>query len=98
MDALPVQTETLRLASVAASESVLRDADPERLEAAARLSNANIYDSIDALSSDDRQRRFGREIWRWLLAGLLALLIGELLLQQRAVASVSSMGSKAGAV
>lgn len=98
VDALPVQTETLRLASVAASESVLRDADPERLEAAARLSNANIYDSIDALSSDDRQRRFGREIWRWLLAGLLALLIGELLLQQRAVASVSSMGSKAGAV
>ena len=95
---LPLQTETLRLASIPASESILRDADLERLRIAAELSSATVYDDITALISDDQQRRFGREIWRWLLAGLLVLLIGEMLLQQRAVATVSSRLPKVEAV
>lgn len=94
VDALPVQSETVRLASVPPTESVLRDADPERLNAAAELAGASLYRDVAALTSDDQQRRFGREIWRWLLALLLLALLGELLLQQKAVAKVSPVRSK----
>ena len=94
VDALPVESETVRLASVPPTESVLRDADPERLNAAAELAGASLYRDVAALTSDDQQRRFGREIWRWLLALLLLALLGELLLQQKAVAKVSPVRSK----
>jgi len=95
---LPAHTETIRLASIPASESVLRDADPERVRSAAELSGAMVYEEVSALASDDQQRRFGREIWRWLFAALLVLLVGELLLQQRAVATVTSTRSKVEAI
>ena len=49
---------------------------------------------MSLFAGDDRQRRFGREIWRWLLALLLLALLGELLLQQKAVAKVSPVRSK----
>lgn len=95
---LPLQAETIRLASIPASESVLRDADQERLGAAAELSGATIYDDVSALTSDDQQRRFGREIWRWFFAALLIFLVSELFLQQRAVATSSSHHSNPEAI
>ena len=79
----PTVTSTLRVVEVPADESKLRDVDTARLATAAKLIDANVYTEISDLEDDDRTRRFGREMWRWLLMGLLALMIGELLLQQR---------------
>lgn len=76
-------TSTLRVVEVPAIESRLLDADPVRLAAAAESIEANIYTEIESLQSDDRTRRFGREIWRWLLWLLLIGMVGELFLQQR---------------
>ncbi|MGC6443239.1 MAG: hypothetical protein ACON4H_11310, partial [Rubripirellula sp.] len=98
VDSLPAQTQTLRLVSVPASESLLRDSDPDRLAAAAALLEATLYEDMRALTNDDQQRRFGREIWRWLLAALLVLLVGELFVQQRAVATFPSKRSSMEAV
>jgi hypothetical protein len=83
----PIVTSTLRVVEVPAIESQLRDADPTRLAAAAELVEANIYTDLQSLQSDDRTRRYGREIWRWLLIGLLVLMVGELFLQQRSIRS-----------
>ena len=80
----PVVTSSLRIVEVPAIESQLRDVEPNRLNAAATLLEANVYTDVAELQSDDRTRRHGREIWRWLLVGLLVAMIAELLLQQRA--------------
>jgi hypothetical protein len=82
-DGNPEISTTLRVVEVPSDESKLRDVESARLIAAAELIDANVYTDIEKLQSDDRTRRFGREMWRWLLIGLLALMIGELLLQQR---------------
>ena len=84
-DSVNITTSTMRLVEVPAMESRLRDADPSRLAAAADLMGANVYTEIESLQSDDQHRRFGREIWRWLLVALLVVLVAELLLQQRSV-------------
>ena len=83
VDAPPILTSTMRVVEVPAIESQLRDADPSRLAAAAEMVGANVYRDLESLQSDDRTRRYGREIWRWLLAALLVALVGELLLEQR---------------
>ncbi len=83
----PIVSHTLRVAEVPVIESQLRDADPSRLAAAAELVEANVYTDLQTLRSDDRTRRYGREIWRWLLVGLLVAMIAELFLQQRSVRS-----------
>lgn len=83
-DGEPVVTSTLRVVEVPSSESQLRDAEPDRLSSAASLLEAQVYADVSELQSDDRTRRHGREIWRWLLVGLLVAMIVELLLQQRA--------------
>ena len=55
----------------------------EELNRLAERLGATVADSAaDHLARDDR-RRHGRELWRWLLAGLLAALFLELVLQQR---------------
>jgi hypothetical protein len=82
-------SSTLRVVEVPADESKLRDVESARLATAADLIDANVYTDRQELESDDRTRRFGREMWRWLLIGLLVLMIGELLLQQR----VSKVGA-----
>lgn len=79
----PEIRSTLRVVEVPADESKLRDVEAARLAAAAKLIDANVYTDMQELESDDRTRRFGREMWRWLLIGLLVLMVGELLLQQR---------------
>jgi hypothetical protein len=81
----PAVTQTLRVVEVPAIESQLRNADQSRLTAAAMSVQANIYTDIETLQSDDRTRRHGREIWRWLLVALLVIMIAELLLQQRSI-------------
>jgi hypothetical protein len=88
LDAPAVITSTLRIAEVPSIESQLRDADPARLAAAAKLVEASVFSDVGELQSDDRTRRFGREIWRWLLLALLVVLLGELWLQQQSVKSV----------
>lgn len=79
----PEIRSTLRVVEVPADESKLRDVEAARLAAAAKLIDANVYTDMQELENDDRTRRFGREMWRWLLIGLLVLMVGELLLQQR---------------
>ncbi|MGB7329071.1 MAG: BatA domain-containing protein [Rubripirellula sp.] len=81
----PIVNRTIRVAEVPAVESQLRDADESRLNRAAELVSASVYRDLDSLQSDDQTRRFGREIWRWLLVALLVGLVGELLLQQRRI-------------
>ncbi len=85
----PEISSTLRVVEVPSNESKLRDVEAARLATAADLIDANIYTDRQELESDDRTRRFGLEMWRWLLIGLLFLMIGELLLQQR----VSKVGA-----
>ncbi|MDA7905204.1 hypothetical protein N9A80_02545, partial [Rhodopirellula sp.] len=79
----PEIRSTLRVVEVPADESKLRDVEAARLAAAAKFIDANVYTDMQELENDDRTRRFGREVWRWLLIGLLVLMVGELLLQQR---------------
>ncbi|QDT04672.1 hypothetical protein K227x_30660 [Rubripirellula lacrimiformis] len=76
-------SSTIRVAQVASIESQLRDADPSRLTRAAEAVDASVYQDLDSMKSADHTRRFGREIWRWLLLALLVAMIGELFLQQR---------------
>jgi hypothetical protein len=73
---------TLRVAEVDPVESNLRGIAPERLEAVAESTGGTIYDEFDQLRSDERTRRFGREIWRLLLVALVAAMIGEVAIQQ----------------
>ncbi len=74
---------TSRVAEIPASESQLRDAPSDRIEAFAAPFSAEVYLDVETLRSVDSIRRFGREVWRWLLAALLVLMIGELLLSRR---------------
>ena len=75
------------IAEAPSIESQLRDADPARLAAAAKLLEANVFSDVAELQSDDQTRRFGREIWRWLLLALLVVLVAELWLQQQSIKS-----------
>ncbi len=81
-DASSVVASTIRVVEVPSDESRLRDTQPARLSAVAQTIDAKIYGDVQSLQSDDRQRRFGREIWRTLLIALLIGMIGELFLQQ----------------
>ena len=74
--------QTIRVMEVPEEESQLRDTDPQRLSSVAASLDAEVYTDSEALQEDDRTRRYGREIWRWLLAILLVGMIAELFLQQ----------------
>ena len=76
---------TMRVAFVPSSESRLRDLPGEQLKAAAGTMDAKIHRSAEEILRDDRIRRFGREVWRWLLLALLVFLVAELFLQQHLV-------------
>ncbi len=89
----PVVTSTLRVVEVPAIESQLRDADGSRLAAAADAVEANMYTDIQTLQADDRTRRNGREIWRWLLFALLIAMVAELFLQQRSIRRTPIVGA-----
>jgi hypothetical protein len=92
-DTEPTIASTIRVIDVPEVESQLRDAPPDQLAAAAERLDATVYTEIDQLRNDDRVRRFGREIWRWLLLALLLFLILELFVQQRLVRSTIPVGT-----
>ncbi|MCO8120738.1 BatA domain-containing protein [Stieleria sp. TO1_6] len=75
----------MRVAGVDASESLLVDVGPERLNRLAQLLGAGVFENADSLKAVDHTRSNGREIWRWLLALLLVALVAELWLQQNLV-------------
>ena len=71
-----------------AAEVDRRESDPGTLDAAAlaRLADrlgATTAASVDDYLAADRTKRHGRELWRWLLAGLLAAMTLEMLLRGR---------------
>ncbi|MCS7469385.1 BatA domain-containing protein [Stieleria sp. ICT_E10.1] len=78
--------ETLRIATVDASESMLVDVSQERQQTLANILSAQVFESAVLLQDADRSRSFGREIWRVILVALLIALVAELWLQQNLVA------------
>ncbi len=84
-DGQPSLSNTKRIVEVTPSESILRDVDSGRLKAAAELVQAQVFVDELSLQSEDQTRRYGREVWRWLLVMLLLLMIGEIVLQQVSV-------------
>lgn len=73
---------SIRVVEISPAESKLQDADAARVEAAADTIEANVFTDSSSLRSDDRTRRYGREIWRWILGLLLIAMIVEIILQQ----------------
>ncbi len=64
-------------------ESQIKVLEDEKFEALAEEMGARAVSSSADYLKLDRQRRFGREIWKPLLAAILFLILAELLLQQR---------------
>ncbi len=89
-----VVSETSRIVEVPVAESILRDADTNRLNAAAAPIQAKIFFDESDLQADDHNRRYGREVWRPLLALVLAAMIGEVVLQQFR-AGIDVLGNRA---
>ncbi|MFK8115185.1 MAG: VWA domain-containing protein [Rubripirellula sp.] len=89
----PIVTSTIRIVDVPPTESRLRDVEPSRLAAAASSIDANVYQDLQSLQSDDQTRRYGREIWRWLLVLLLIAMVAELFVQQRSVRVTPNLGT-----
>ena len=65
------------------SESDLTTLSEKRLTSLSGQLPATIVQSSQEYLDQDRLRRHGREIWKYLLAGFLAFLFLELVLQQR---------------
>jgi Aerotolerance regulator N-terminal/CARDB len=65
------------------SESDLRRLAPEEIAAVAEELDAQVVESAQQFLDLEHERRHGREIWRFLLMALLALMFIELFLQQR---------------
>lgn len=65
------------------AESALRLMDQQNCELLADRLQATLLRSGQEWRDRDQLRRFGREIWKYLLVGLLVLLLLELILQQR---------------
>ena len=90
----PSNARTLRIVEVPAQESELRWAGSDRITAVAERIGASAFGDIGQYKADDHTRRFGREIWRWLLLLLLIAMIGELLLQQNLLNRPFAMGAR----
>ena len=78
-DARPLQF----VAETSRAESDLRLLEPKKLESLAADLGAGVVHSGAEYIELDRSRRHGREIWRYLLAGVVALMFLEIILQQR---------------
>ncbi|MEM9365039.1 MAG: BatA domain-containing protein [Planctomycetota bacterium] len=75
--------QEVRVVSVPATESRLRATPVATLESFAASISANRHTSGDQWVAADKDDRFGSEIWRLLVYGLLAFLLLEVLWQQR---------------
>ncbi|MEM6363520.1 MAG: BatA domain-containing protein [Planctomycetota bacterium] len=82
-DAPELRSPILRLVDVPASESTLGIMPEERRDALAEAAGARQCDDAETLLAATELDRYGREIWRPLMMATLALLIIELLWQQR---------------
>ena len=71
------------VASTSREESGLQMLNKEQLQTLAGNMGAGVVESASQYLEQDRLRRNGREIWRFVLAAFLAFLFLELLLQQR---------------
>ncbi len=71
------------VAETSRTESDLRTLDATRMQSLAADLGADVVGSAAEYLALDRSRRHGREIWRFLLAGVLGLMFLELVLQQR---------------
>lgn len=88
-------TSTLRVAEIDPAESQLRPAGSARTAAFASSLGATLHLGANSLVNDDQVDRFGREVWRWLLALLLFALVAELFLQQRRLGTPAVSGNQA---
>ena len=77
------QEQTLRVVDVPPIESDARVNSADRLASAAERIGGKAYSEIASLLDNDQTDRFGREIWQWVLAALLVVMVGELFLQQK---------------
>jgi hypothetical protein len=64
-------------------ESEVRLLDKQRLEKLASDLGGELVSSSKAYLASEKTRRHGREVWRLFLWGVLGLMVGELVLQQR---------------
>jgi hypothetical protein len=71
------------VAETSRSESELTLMNDSSIETLSKSISANVVDSSAEYLEQDRLRRHGREIWKYLLAALLAFMFLELILQQR---------------
>lgn len=55
----------------------------EELKQLAASLGAVVHDSTTSFLEQDTDQRYGREIWRWFLVGLLVVLFGELFVEKR---------------
>lgn len=55
----------------------------EELKQLAASLDAVVHDSTTSFLEQDTDQRYGREIWRWFLVGLLVVLFGELFVEKR---------------
>lgn len=63
-------------------ESELRQLSAEQIEAVAKGMGAHVAASFADYRQQEQKRRFGQEVWQFLLAVMIALIFAELLLQQ----------------
>ena len=71
------------VAQTSREESDPRLLDPEQIEKLAADLGAELVDSGAEYVELDKTRRHGREVWRFLLFGVMGLMFVELILQQR---------------
>ena len=78
----PDQTTIHFVVNTARTESDLKQLSDSELQKVAQAMKAKLVNTHAEYKQLDQNRRFGREIWRPLLWALLALVFGELFLQQ----------------
>lgn len=80
---LPDGSSAHVVSATSVSESALRLMDEPECEQLADELQATLVSSEQEWLARDQLRRYGREIWQYLLIGLLGLLLLEMILQQR---------------
>lgn len=80
--ALPNKEQIHFVVNTTRTESALGQLSTEEIKEIAKGMNADYVTSWDEYHELDSTRRFGREIWRWMLMGLLGVIFLELFLEQ----------------
>ncbi|MEX0824998.1 MAG: hypothetical protein WD119_02475, partial [Pirellulaceae bacterium] len=65
------------------SESRLNPLSDQQLESLAASFGGTVVTEAESLQKLGHERRFGREVWQWLLLAVVVLLLFEMILQQR---------------